>query len=84
MYDYIVLAIPWIRTQLDLVANAMKTGIRDVLPTDNDDDEDAISLKFFEKRRALGQLLIIFLDLTLVVTKGSLPYGSLMISVTIS
>ena len=38
MYDYIVLAIPWIRAQLDLVANAMKTGIRDVLPKDNDDD----------------------------------------------
>ena len=53
MYDYIVLAIPWIRAQLDPVANAVKTGIRDVLPKDNDDDEDAISLKFvWEKEGA--------------------------------
>ena len=45
MYDYIVLAIPKIQDQLHHVADAIMTGIHDVFPPDNYDEEDAISLK---------------------------------------
>ena len=52
MDEYIVLSIPRRQAQLHYVANAVMTGINDVLPLDNDDDEDAISLKIFLKEGA--------------------------------
>ena len=51
MDNYIALDIPRIRDQLNHVANATMTGIRDVFfPTDKDDDEDVISLKKILKK----------------------------------
>ena len=37
----------------------------------------------FKKKRALGKLLGMHLDLTLMVTQGSIPYGSPIIAVLI-
>ena len=52
MDDYIVLDIPKIQDQLHHVANAIMTGINDILPLDKDDKEDAISLKKILKKEA--------------------------------
>ena len=81
--NYIVLAIPRSWSQLHNVTNAAMTGIHDVLPLDKDEDEDAISLKKIQKRRAHGQLLITCWDFHLMITQGSIPYGSLKTTIPI-
>ena len=77
MNNYIVLAIPRSWDQLHHVAKSVMTGIHDMFPLDKDDDEDAISLKKILKSRAHGKLLRMCWDLNLIVTQGSIPYGSL-------
>ena len=52
MDDYIVLAIPKFRDQLNHVSNAVITGTHDVFPPYKDDDGDTISLKKILKSRA--------------------------------
>ena len=49
MDDYISLAIPTSQQQLEHVANAVMTGIHDVFPPNEDDEEDPISLKKLKK-----------------------------------
>ena len=70
--DYIELALPRSRDQLNHIANTIITGINYVFPPYKNDDEDAISLSIFRKRWALGKLLKMCWDLTLMVTKGSI------------
>ena len=53
MDEYIVLDIPKIRDQLQHVANAIITGIHDVLPPDKDNKEGSISLKKISKKEAV-------------------------------
>ena len=55
--DYIVLAIPRIQDQLHHVANAIMTGIHDVVPPDKYDKDDAISLKKILKKEAAGEII---------------------------
>ena len=43
--DFMSMVIPVTRQQLDHVATSVMTGIHDVFPADEDDDEDPISLK---------------------------------------
>ena len=47
-----MLAIPKIQDQLHHVAEARMTGRHDVFPPDNDDNQDAISLKKILKKEA--------------------------------
>ena len=83
MGNCISLDIPEIRDQLQHVTNDVMTGIHHVFPPDKYYDEDAIQFKKILKRRARGQLLRMCWDLTLMVTQGSIPYGSLRIAVLI-
>ena len=46
--DYIALAVPATENQLDHVANGVLTGMHNVFPQDDDDDNDPISLKKLE------------------------------------
>ena len=68
MDDYIVLDIPKIKYQLHNGANEIITGMHYVFPPDEDDKEDAISLKKIIKRKLHGQLLIMCWDLNLMET----------------
>lgn len=54
MDDYIGLAIPTSREQLQHAANSIMYGIHDIFPPNVDDEEDPISLKKLQKRRVLG------------------------------
>jgi len=54
--DYIALAIPTSQQQLEHVANAVTMGIHDVFPPDDNDEEDAISLKKLKKFEAMWLL----------------------------
>ena len=47
--DYIALAVPTTQDQLGHVANGVLTGIQDVIPKDNEDDNNPISLKKLKK-----------------------------------
>ena len=47
--DFMSIVIPVTRQQLDHVATAVMTGIHDVFPADEDDEEDPISLKKLTK-----------------------------------
>ena len=53
MDNYIVLATPRSWYQLHHISNAVIKAIQDVLPTDKDDDEDAISLKKIIKKEGV-------------------------------
>ena len=77
MDDYISLAIPRSRYQLDHVSNTIMTGIHDVFPPEKYVNEDVISLKKNIKRRPHGQLLRMCWDLNLMETQVNIPYGSL-------
>ena len=54
--DYISIAIPTSQQQLEHVANAVMTGIHDVFPPNEDDEEDPISLKKLKKFEAMWLL----------------------------
>ena len=54
--DYISLAIPRTKEDLDHVANAVMTGIHDVFPEDKVDAEDPISFKKLLKLEAMWAL----------------------------
>ena len=43
--DYIALAVPTTQDQMGHVGNGILTGIQDVIPKDNEDDNNPISLK---------------------------------------
>ena len=47
--DYIALAIPTSREQLDHVATAVMTGVHDMFPPDANDEEDSLALKKLKK-----------------------------------
>ena len=47
--DYIALAVPTTQDQMGHVANGVLTGIQDVIPKDNEDDNNPISLKKLKK-----------------------------------
>ena len=47
--DYIALVVPATQDQMDHVVNSVLTGIHDVFPKDEDDDNDPISLKKLKK-----------------------------------
>ena len=55
--DYISLAIPTSREQLEHVANAVMTGIHDVFPADANDEEDSISLKKCKKLESMWMIM---------------------------
>ena len=54
--DFISLAIPTSQQQLEHVATAVMTGIHDVFPPDENDEEDAISLKKLKKFESMWML----------------------------
>ena len=56
MDDYIALAVLTTQDQLDHVANGVLTGIYDVFPKDNGDDNNPISLKKLKKLEGLWVL----------------------------
>ena len=55
--DYISLAIPTSQEQLEHVANAVMTGIHDVFPADENDEEDPISLKKLRKLESMWMVM---------------------------
>ena len=57
MDDYIALAIPRIRDQLQHIANAVMTGIHDVFPPEKDDDKYATPLKEFLKEEGAWEVI---------------------------
>ena len=55
--NYIVLTIPRIQAQLHHVSNEVMTGIHDLFPLDNDDDEDAIFINKIIKKEGAWAVL---------------------------
>ena len=64
MDDYIGLAIPTSRAQLQHYANSIMYGIHDIFPPSADDDEDPISLKKLRKKDGSWALVKDILGLT--------------------
>ena len=64
MDDFIGLAIPTTRQQLQHYSNAVMFGIHDVFPPDDDDDEDPISLHKLKKRDGAWAVVKDILGLT--------------------
>ena len=51
--DYIVLAVPTSKEQLDHVANAILKGIHEVFPENKEDSKDSISLRKLLKEEGM-------------------------------
>ena len=60
--NYIALAVPTSKDQLDHVADAILKGIHEVFPEDDNDSEDPISLKKFLKREGMWATMKDILD----------------------